>query len=202
MPHLGIIPVVGEPTEHEITEMLVRAKERDGSATEALLPLLYDQLRALAGSYFRHANPAQTLQPTALVHEAFLKLVRGKTPDWESRAHFFAVAAMAMRQILANHAEAKRALRRGGGRPRVTLSGISTPYDQDVQIDLIDLDDALSKLAELSPEQARIVELRFLAGLDENEIAHLLDTSERTVRRKWRMARAFLACELGGEGLT
>ena len=191
-----------DPSGHEITNLLGRAKQRDESATEALLPLLYDQLRALAGGYFRHASPAQTLQPTALVHEAFLKLTRGNTPDWESRAHFFAVAAMAMRQILANHAEKKRALRRGGGRPRVTLSGVATPYDRDVQIDLIDLHDALSKLAELSPDQAQIVELRFLAGLDEREVAHLLDTSERTVRRKWRMARAFLACELGGEGLT
>ena len=190
-----------ETPSHEITEMLARIGRADDSATETLLPLLYDQLRALAGSYFQKATPGQTLQPTALVHEAFLKLTRGATPDWESRAHFFAVAARAMRQILANHAESKRAARRGGGRPRVTLSGLATPPDQEAQIDLIDLDEALAKLAELSPEQARIVEMRFLAGVEEREIAHVLGMSERTVRRKWRMARAFLECELGGESL-
>lgn len=186
----------------EITEVLARISRGDELATEALLPLLYAELRALAGSYFRGRAAGQTLQPTALVHEAFLKLTGSEGAAWESRAHFFAVAAKAMRQILANHAEQKRAAKRGGGTPRVTLSGLVTPLEVEAQIDLIDLDDALAKLTELSPRQARIVEMRFLTGLEEKEIAHVLDVSTRTVEREWRMARAFLKCELEGDGVS
>ena len=191
-----------EESPREITEMLGRIGRGDGRATEDLLPLLYEELRGLAGRFFRNENPGQTLQPTALVHEAFIKLTRGEQLDWESRAHFFAVAAMAMRQILANHAEKKRTAKRGGGMPRVTLAGLATPARMASEIDLIDLDDALEKLAALSPKQAKIVELRFLAGVEEREIAHALGMSERTVRRQWRMARAFLKCELSGDDLS
>jgi len=182
--------------------LFARIEEGELGATEALLPLLYRELRAMAGSYFQRQTPGHTLQPTALVHEAFLKLVRGKTADWKSRAHFFAVAARAMRQILANHAEKKRAAKRGGNMPRVTLSGISTSSARESEVDLIDLDDALVKLATCSPRQAQIVEMRFLAGIEEEEIAHVLDVSARTVQREWRMARAFLQCELSGEALA
>lgn len=182
--------------------MLARAAAGDDLASEALLPLLYDELRALARGFFRSRTPAHKLQPTALVHEAFLKLTRGRDTDWESRAHFLAVAAKAMRQILANHAEARRAAKRGGGRARVTLSGLATPPAAEAQIDLIDLDDALAKLAELSPQQARIVSMRFFAGAEEADIALTLGVSERTVRRQWRMARAFLGNELSGGGLS
>jgi RNA polymerase sigma factor (TIGR02999 family) len=185
----------------DITRLLTRASEGDSLASEVLLPLLYDRLRDLARGYLRR-RPRQTLQPTALVHEAFLKLTRGREIDWESRAHFYAVAAKAMRQILANHAQARRAAKRGGDRGRVTLSGLGTPSRQEDQIDLIDLDQALSRLAELSPLQARIVEMRFLTGLEEEETARVLDLSARTVRRHWRMARAFLNCELSGGGLS
>jgi len=186
----------------EITGILARVNAGDEGATEALLPLLYDELRSLARSFFRRQGPGQTLQPTALVHEAFLKLTRGKPIDWESRAHFFAVAAKAMRQILLNQAEKRRAAKRGGGRARVTLSGLGTPARPDAQIDLLDLDDALTKLAALSPQQAEIVSMRFLTGLEEQEVAHALGVSARTVRRQWRMARAFLKLELAGEGLS
>ena len=186
----------------EITDLLARAAGGDDLASEALLPLLYDELRALARGYFRRRGAGDTLQPTALVHEAYLKLVRGRDSDWESRAHFRAVAALAMRQVLANHAEKRRAAKRGGDRARVTLSGLGSDSDPVIQIDLIDLDDALGKLAELSPQQARIVELRFLAGAEEAEVAAALGVSERTVRRQWRMARAFLASELSGGGIS
>lgn len=187
-----------EPYASEITARLAAIGRGNEAATRALLDELYQELRALAGSFFRRELPGQTLQPTALVHEAFLKLTRGATPDWESRAHFLAVAARAMRQILANHAESRRAAKRGGGALRVTLTGLATDSDAPPGIDLIDLDEALGRLARLSPEQARIVELRFLAGIEEREVAHLLGMSERSVRRKWRMARAFLEGELRG----
>jgi len=189
---------MNEPPRHDVTELLGRIGRKDEAATDTLLPLLYDELRALARGCFGTGTPGETLQPTALVHEAYLKLTRNVTPDWQSRAHFMAVAARAMRQILANHAESKRALKRGAGRPRVTLSGVDAKAVPAV--DLIDLDEALGKLAELSPDQARIVEMRFLAGVEVREIGAALDMSERTVRRKWRMARAFLECELGGDG--
>lgn len=187
---------------NEITEILGRIGREDDSAAAALLPLLYQELRAQAVSYFRRENPDHTLQPTALVHEAFIKLTGHAETGWESRAHFFAVAAKAMRQILINHAQGKRAAKRGGGKQRVTLSGLATPLGAESEIDLADLETALTKLAELSPRQAQIVEMRFLAGLDEKEIAHVLDVSTRTIEREWRMARAFLECELSGDGLS
>ena len=183
----------------EVTELLARIGGGDEGASNALLVLLYDELRGLAQGFFRRRHPGETLQPTALVHEVFLKLTRGRRIDWESRGHFLAVAARAMRQILANHAEKRRALKRGGDRARVTLSGLGTTPSPEAQVDLIDLDDALGKLAAVSPEQARIVEMRFLAGGSEEDVARALDVSARTVRRQWRMARAFLRAELAGE---
>jgi RNA polymerase sigma factor (TIGR02999 family) len=162
--------------------------------------MVYDELRALAGSYFERQSPEHTLQPTALVHEAFVKLVQPAGGEWESRSHFFAVAAKAMRQILADHARRKKAAKRGGGRQhRVTLSGLLTPPTIEQQIDLIALDAALETLARLSPRQSQIVEMRFLAGLDEREVAHVLNVTTRTIQREWRMAKAFLWRELSGD---
>ncbi len=183
----------------EVTEMLARIGGGDEGASDALLVLLYGELRGLARGFFRRRTPGETLQPTALVHEVFLKLTRGRRIDWESRGHFLAVAAKAMRQILANHAERRRAKKRGGDRARVTLAGLGATPSPEEQVDLIDLDDALVKLAAVSPEQARIVEMRFLAGVSEQEAALALGVSERTVRRQWRMARAFLRAEMSGE---
>lgn len=188
-------------TSREVTEILARIGGGDDLAAETLLPLLYSKLHSLAQEFFRHQSQGQTLQPTALVHEAFLKLNRRPDATWKSRAHFLAVAAKAMRQILANHAARRRTAKRGGDMHRVTLTGLATPTGAESEIDLIDLDDALGKLGALSPRQARIVELRFLAGLEESEIAHVLEVSTRTVEREWRMARAFLQCELKGYGL-
>ncbi|MHC4942508.1 MAG: sigma-70 family RNA polymerase sigma factor [Planctomycetota bacterium] len=185
----------------EITLILTKVGRGDDSAVAALLPVVYDELRALAGSYFKRQTPGHTLEPTALVHDAFIKLAGSASIDWKDRAHFFAIAAMAMRQILADHARSKKAAKRGDGKDRVTLSGLETPHDAESQIDLIALDDALAKLAELAPRQARIVEMRFLAGLNENETAHVLDVTTRTVRREWRLAKAFLECELSGNNL-
>ena len=191
-----------EDFSQNVTEILAQIGQGSDSATGKLLPLLYKELRALAGSYFRMQDSDHTLQPTALVHEAFNKLTGSTGTGWKSRAHFFAVAAKAMRQILINHAKAKKTSKRGGGRHRVTLSGLKTPAQSDFEIDLAELSEVLGKLADLSPRQVQIVEMRFLAGLSESEIAHVLDLSPRTVRREWRMARAFLKSELSGDGLS
>ena len=161
--------------------------------------MVYDELRALAGSYFQVQAPNHTLEPTALVHEAYAKLAGGADDEWQNRAHFFAVAAKAMRQVLADHARRKKAAKRAGNRHRVTLSGLLTPPDGENQIDLIALDEALEKLSQRYPEQARVVELRFLAGLPLEEAAHVLGVSDSTVKRQWFLARAWLRRELSEE---
>lgn len=187
---------------NEVTMMLARAAQGDESAVAELMPVVYDRLRGLAGDFFRHERPNHTLQPTALVHEAYVKLLGTADTDWQNRAHFFAVAARAMRQILTDHARSKRAAKRGGDqRHRVTLSGLKTPPGVS-EIDLIALDEALTKLDRVDPRQCQIVELRFLAGLGVEDIAQLLELSGATVKREWRMARAWLRRELGGESET
>jgi RNA polymerase sigma-70 factor (ECF subfamily) len=192
-----------ERSPQGITEILARVGRGEEAAAATLLPMVYDELRALAGSFFEHQSPGHTLQPTALVHEAFLKLAQPEAGTWESRAHFFAVAAKAMRQILADHARRKKAAKRGGDQQhRVTLSGLQTPANVEQEIDLIALDEALSKLSELSPRQSQIVEMRFLAGLDEGAVAHVLSVTPRTVQREWRLAKAFLRCELSGNSVS
>ncbi len=183
----------------EITEILARVEKGDDSAVAVLLPRVYCELRALAGSYFKRERPEHTLQPTALVHEAFVRLAGADAAGWESRAHFFAIAARAMRRILTDHAREKKAAKRGGGRERVTLSGMVTPVNMEVQIDLIALDEAMAKLSRLFPRQGRIMEMRFFGGLNETEVAHLLGITTRTVQREWRLARAFLRHELKHE---
>jgi RNA polymerase sigma-70 factor, ECF subfamily len=168
-----------------------------GSDAE-LLEVVYKELRAIAGSHMRGLRADQTLQPTALVHEAFIKMVAGRETAWESRAHFIAVAAKAMRQILIDHARAKRAEKRGGDAQRLTLSGVMLS-DSDSDYDALDVDAALTKLASVDVRQARIVELRFFAGLKVPEVALVMDVSERTVELDWRMARAWLRRELKGD---
>jgi RNA polymerase sigma factor (TIGR02999 family) len=164
---------------------------------EALLDEVYAELRGLAGSLMRGRPPGQTLQPTALVHEAYMRLAR-RSPDaapWESRAHFFAVAAKAMRQVLANHARDRNAQKRGGGWSRVTLSE-ATQESETAEVDLIALHDALTELAELDPRKAELVELRFFGGLTMPEIAQVLDVSQPTLERDWRVARAWIGTRL------
>jgi RNA polymerase sigma-70 factor (ECF subfamily) len=185
----------------EVTEALARVCRGEEAAAADLLPVVYQELRALAGSCVKRGGPEDTLQPTALVHEVFLKLARPVADDWDSRAHFFAVAAKAMRQILVDHARRKKAAKRGGGWHRVTLSGLLTPPTLEQQIDLIALDEALTKLATLSRRQYQVVELRFLAGLSENDVARVLGLTRHVVQREWRAARAFLRCELSGDAL-
>lgn len=162
----------------------------DSSHTEELMQALYGELRALAASYLAAQRPDHTLQPTALVHEAYLRLLGQRPKDWTGRLHFFSVAAMAMRQILVNHAGAKQSQKRGQGFERISLSDATPSQEQDV--DLLALNTALQELDELSPRQARIVEMRYFAGLAIPEIADALRVSSSTVEKDWRMARLWL----------
>jgi RNA polymerase sigma factor (TIGR02999 family) len=159
--------------------------------------LVYDELRRLAASALRHERPDHTLQPTALVHEAYLRLADEPTGRWENRSHFLAVAARAMRRILVDHARRHNAAKRGSGAVCLHLDDLehAAPSEADA-VDLVALDDALGRLSELDPRQARIVELRFFGGLSVEETAAIIDASPRTVRRDWQFARAWLKREM------
>lgn len=185
----------------DVTQILAHLQQGDTSAADQLLPIIYDELKALAGQAFKSQRKNHTLQPTILADEVFMKLVQKPGMSWEGRSHFFAVAAKAMRDLLMDYARAKNARKRGGGWKQVTLTGLS---DNDVQrtednVDLIALEDALRELAMIDPRQAQIVELRFFAGLTVEEVATVLGVSERTVLYDWRMARAWLRARLEDE---
>lgn len=182
----------------DITQMLADLQSGDPDAAQRLFPIVYDQLRALAGHFFAARGDGHTLQPTILADDVFMKLVRKTDVSWESRAHFFAVAAKAMRDLLVDHARARQAKKRGGDWQRITLADV-TAGTRDRQLDLIDLDDALRQLAAVDPRQERIVELRYFAGLTVQEVAEVLGVSERTVLYDWRMARAWLRARLEGD---
>ncbi len=177
--------------EATVTRLLGSLNAGDASAREALLVLLYNDLRRQASSYFRAQRGNHTLQPTALVHEAFVRIAGNANISWEGRSHFLAVAAKAMRNVLADHARKRRAEKRGGAWERVTLTGLGSD-DGERMIDALDLDEALAALQQADERQARIVELRFYGGLSVDEVAHLLEVSPRTVDLDWRMARAWL----------
>ncbi|MCP3996894.1 MAG: sigma-70 family RNA polymerase sigma factor [bacterium] len=181
--------------QEDVTLLLHRIKGGDTTAIDELLPLVYQHLRATAGEFFGGQPQQHTLQPTALVHEAFLKLVRNPEMNWRDRKHFFTVAATAMRQILVDHARGKARLKRGAGALHVTHSEIPSPFGAE-GVDILDLERALTKLAELSPRQARIIELWFFAGLKVDDVGKVLEVSDRTIRRDWTHARAWLRREL------
>jgi RNA polymerase sigma factor (TIGR02999 family) len=173
----------------------------DQAAAGRLLPVVYDELRALAGSFLRAERPDHTLQPTALVHEAYLKLVGQVQVTWANRAHFMAVAASAMRRILADHARRRRAAKRGGGWHEITLDE-AVDLDSGRDLDLVDLDEALTKLASLDQRKSRVVELRFFGGLTNPAVAEVLGVSRKTVADDWTVARLWLRRELGGRANT
>lgn len=179
---------------HAATLLLNRLGDGDATAARDLLPLVYEQLRAMAGGYFRGQRADHTLQPTALVHEAYIKLIRSDGA-WENRTHFCAIAATAMRQILTDHARAKRAAKRSAGTIDLSAADIESPSGAST-IDLIALDDALTKLHGLNEEYARLVELRFFGGLTYEEIATLQSVSSRALRDRWRNARTWMSREL------
>ena len=180
----------------EVTQLLRRWSAGDGTALEKLLPLVYDELRRRAGAYLRNERPGHTLQPTALVHEAYLKLVGGSAIDWKDRAHFFGVAARAMRQVLVDHARARNTAKRGEGQVRVELDAAGAVAAPARSMDLLDLDRALSRLAALDDRQSRLAELRLFAGLTIEESAEVLRISHATVSREWKHAEAWLKREM------
>lgn len=182
----------------DVTHHLQSLGAGDEAAENLLLPIVYDELRRLAGGMFKDQREGHTLQPTALVHDAYLRLVAAEGQGFENRRHFFRVAAMAMRQLLVDYARRRRATKRGGGGARVVLVedvvGEGTLRDP---LDLVALDEALAELAKLDERQARVVELRFLAGMTTEETAEALGVSVRTVGLDWKMARHWLEQQLG-----
>jgi RNA polymerase sigma factor (TIGR02999 family) len=181
----------------EVTQILHAIAEGDPHAASQLLPLVYEELRQLAAQKLAHETPGQTLQPTALVHEAYLHLVgEGEGPHWDNRGHFFAAAAEAMRRILVENARRKQAVKHGGGKRRVPLEEFHRVTESPE--DLLDLDDALTRFAAEEPDKARLVQLRFFAGLSTPDAAATLGISLATAERWWTFARAWLYSELGG----
>jgi RNA polymerase sigma factor (TIGR02999 family) len=179
----------------DATEVLQAHAAGQREAASQLLPLVYDQLRVLAGRYMRRERADHSLRPSDLVHEAYLRLVDTSRVSWQGKTHFFAVSARQMRRILVEHARARKAQRRGGGARRLTLEDGITPSKGDF-LEILVLDEALSALAALHSRQSRVVELRYFGGLTIRETAHVLGVSEETVKKDWRLARAWLLREL------
>ncbi|MBK8913337.1 MAG: sigma-70 family RNA polymerase sigma factor [Phycisphaerales bacterium] len=189
-----------DSTPNHVTQILGAVAAGDGSAAGHLFEIVYEQLRGIAGSYFRHQRSDHTLQPTALVHEAYVKLIGGEEVQPRDRGHFFALAARVMRQILVDHARARGREKRGGDGSwqRLTLDGIALD-DPQRPLDLLALEEALTRLAALNESHARLVELRFFGGLEEDEAAEVLGISRATASRAWRFVRAWLIRELWPE---
>jgi RNA polymerase sigma factor (TIGR02999 family) len=183
------------PHEPDPTRTRIARARGDPVSTPEFASLLYDKLRALAAHYMRSERRDHTLQPTALVHEAYLRLIDSPAIDWQGKTHFFAVAAVQMRRILTDHARARRAARRGGGARRLTLDD-TLAVSRDGLVDALALDEALERLAERSRRQTSVVELRFYGGLSIRETSEALGVSEGTVKGDWRVARAWLYREL------
>ena len=183
-------------TSHEITQLLIRWRDGDRSALDELMPAVYDELRRMADRYMRGERKGHTLQTSALVNEAYLRLAGHDQMQWQNRAHFFAIAAQAMRRILVDHARRRGNQKRGGDVQKVNLdeaAAVTTERDAEI----IALDEALVELAKVDPRKARMVELRYFGGLSVEETAQVLGVGHATVMRDWGMARAWLLRELG-----
>ena len=188
-------------SSERVNKLLLNWGQGDQAAREALIPLVYDELRRLARRYLRRERPDHTLQSAALVNEAYLRLIRQDQPQWQNRAHFFGVAAQLMRHILVDHARNRTAAKRGAGAPRLTLDPeIALPQQRDV--DLVALDDALNQLAAMDQQQSRVVELRFFGGLSIEETSVVLGVSPATVKREWATARAWLQREMRSKEIS
>lgn len=188
---------MSEPDPHRVTELVRRLGDGDAAIAEELLPLVYDELRGIAKALFARQPDGHTLQPTALVHEAWLKLAAGEQ-RWETRSHFFSVAARAMRQVLTDSARARRTDRRGKGWQKVTFADQVGKPNQG--FDLVDVDDVLQRLAAANARHARVVELRLFGGLTIDEVAAVLGLTSRTIDLDWRSARAWLSHALESAG--
>lgn len=183
------------PSSKDVTQMLLDWSYGDRAALDHLMPLVYNELRRLAQHYLRQERPTHTLQATALVHEVYLRLIDQRQVRWQNRAHFFAIAAQMMRRILVNYARDQQALKRSGSGQKLFLDEVLA-LSADRDVDLVALDEALTRLAVLDPQQSRIVELRFFGGLRIEEVAEALGISPATVKRDWGMARAWLRREV------
>jgi RNA polymerase sigma factor (TIGR02999 family) len=178
-------------TNGQVTRLLSSAHSGDQDAVDRLVELVYDEMRQIAEHHFRRERPNHTLQPTALVNEAYARMVDQRNADWKSRTHFLAIASRQMFRILADHARARGAAKRGGGLQRVTLDGMSNATGKS-EVDFLDLEEALRDLGELDPRGRKVVEMRYLAGMNVREVGEALGISERTVADDWRTARAWL----------
>ena len=187
---------MSQPARHEITALLEAWGGGDKSALDRLMPLVYDELRHLAHRYMSHERPGHTLQTTALVNEAYLRLVNWKEVRWENRAHFFAASAQMMRRILVDFARERQYLKRGAGALQVSL-GEAAALTECKSSDLVALDEALTALFEVDQRKGQVVEMRFFGGLSVKEAAAVLKVSEETVMRDWRLAKVWLLRELG-----
>jgi len=183
-------------SSNEVTEWLVRWTAGEPEALDQLLPIVYDECRRVAARQLRAERPNHTLNPTALVHEMYLRLIDQHRADWRNRAQFFGIVARTMRRVLVDHARARKAKKRGAGRTLLSIGDALDTPDSSATADIDAIDQALHQLARLDPDQERIVELRFFAGLTVEETAHVLGISPRTVKREWAMARAWLFREL------
>jgi RNA polymerase sigma factor (TIGR02999 family) len=183
----------------DVTALLVEWSNGERKALEALLPAVYQELRAVAARQLRSERPGHTLQPTALVHEAYLRLVDQREADWQSRAHFFGVAAQVMRRILVDHARRRNADKRGGGVERQSLENGAERVESDVDLSMVLCDDLLSRLSGIDSRLAQIAELRVFGGLTVEQAAHVLEVSVSTAKRDWRTAKAWLARELSSD---
>jgi RNA polymerase sigma factor (TIGR02999 family) len=185
---------VPQSSPNLVTALLAKWRAGDEQALDALVPLVYNELRRAAHRYLQHERPDHTLQSTALVHEAYLRLLKQGTHEFENRAHFFAISAQLMRQILVEHARRRKAAKRYAGYTVTMDDGFSA--EKTKRLDLVALDDALNGLAELDPRQSRIVELRFFGGLSVEETSHVLGISPKTVKREWATAKVWLQHEI------
>ncbi|HEV2963192.1 MAG TPA: sigma-70 family RNA polymerase sigma factor [Candidatus Angelobacter sp.] len=179
----------------EVTRLLVELKHGNREAEKQLIPLVYKELRRIAANYLRNERNAHSLQPTVLVHEAYLRLTQMQKIDWQGRSHFLAIAATLMRRILVDHARAQQSKKRGEGQDVISLEDAILPSPAR-SLEIVALDEALERLAELDERQSKIVELRFFAGMSEEEAGNVLGISARTVKREWRLAKAWLYQEL------
>jgi RNA polymerase sigma-70 factor (ECF subfamily) len=184
-----------KPSTHNITLMLKKLNQGNQDVVSELVPVLYDELRRLASYHLRHERPNHTLQPTALVHEAYLRLVDQKQVHWQNRSHFFGIAAQQMRRILVDYARNHQAAKRGGAVAKVTLDEAMIVSTEN-PTEILAVDETLSRLAAFDPQQARIVELRVFGGLTVEEVAEALGISPATVKRDWNVARAWLTREI------
>jgi RNA polymerase sigma-70 factor, ECF subfamily len=188
------------PDTARITELLLAVSEGGREALDQLVPVVYDHLRRIAGAQLRREASSHSLQATALVHEAYLRLVDQRHVHWRNRAHFFGVAASLMRRILVDHARARLADKRGGGLERVTLHGDEAAAGSPRGIDVLALHESLGRMAAFNPRQERIVELRYFGGLTIEEAAEVVGISEATLVREWTIAKAWLRADLSGLG--